>query len=151
MEGRGKPVSDTTQFSFMNNRRFYTETTVTDSADELLLTRLGANDPSYNLRRDPAFIVRRQAAADTTFVSTIESHGSYDPVSESAVNSYSNIEVLKLILDDENCTAVSIEDIGGNTSLFILSNKDPSASKQHRLDIDNEAFQWQGPFYYTDK
>ena len=150
LEGLGKPAADSTQFSFMSNRRFYTLTTVTDSGDELLLARLGANDPLFNLRRDPAFIVRRQAEGDTTFASTIETHGSYNPVSESAVNSYSNIAELKVVHDDEDYTAVSIKDLGGNTSLFIVSNKDSGESTDHELEIDGRAYRWSGPYHYFD-
>ncbi|MGB5246819.1 MAG: alginate lyase family protein, partial [Woeseia sp.] len=94
VEGRGRPASDNTQFSWMNNDRFYTLTSVAEKSDELLFTRLGASDPAFNLRQDPAFIIRRQGAGDTTFVSTIETHGSYNPVAESAVNSKSNIAEL---------------------------------------------------------
>ena len=55
---------------------------VTDENDELLLTRIGANDPDFNLRRDPAIIVRRPEASDTLFASIIQPHGSYNVVSE---------------------------------------------------------------------
>ena len=44
----------------MGNGKFYTLTSVTDSSDELLFTRLGANDPEFNLRRDAAFMIRRK-------------------------------------------------------------------------------------------
>ena len=116
MEGQGKPASDSTQFSFMNNRRFYTLTSVTDSSDELLFTRLGANDPKFNLRRDPAFMIRRNDAGNTVFATAIESHGSYSPVSELAVNSNSSISELKVVYDDEDYTAVSIVDVEGSSS-----------------------------------
>ena len=52
------------------------------------LTRLGANDPDFNLRRDPALLLRRRAE-NTTFVTAIEPHGTYSPVTESASNARS--------------------------------------------------------------
>ncbi len=150
VEAMGEPAADSTQFSFMNNRRFYTLTTVTDSDDELLFTRLGANDPAYNLRRDPAFIVRRQGVADTVFVSTVETHGAYSPVSELAVNASSNIAELKVLHDDDDYTAVSIEDLGGSISLFVVSNTSPDKSTNHELEIDGRAYRWSGPYHYFD-
>ncbi len=150
LEGKGEPASGSAQFSFLNNRRFYTLTSVADESDELLLARLGANDPAFNLRRDPAFIIRRQDSGDTVFVSTLEAHGSYNPVSESAVNSYSNIDELKVLHDDEDYTAVSIEDLGGNVSLFIVANTGPGESTDHKLEIDGSVFRWSGPYHYTD-
>ncbi|MGB5581318.1 MAG: hypothetical protein WBM68_12180, partial [Woeseia sp.] len=149
VEGRGRPASDNTQFSWMNNDRFYTLTSVAEKSDELLFTRLGASDPAFNLRQDPAFIIRRQGAGDTTFVSTIETHGSYNPVAESAVNSKSNIAELKVVRDDENYTAVSIKDVDGNTSLFVISNRDPGKSTPHELEIDGSAYRWSGPSHYV--
>ena len=80
----------------MNNYKFYTLTSVTNTNDELLFTRIGANDPEFNLRRDPALILRRKNTKNTLFVSTIEAHGNYSPVSESAVNSKSSIKELKV-------------------------------------------------------
>ena len=63
---------------------------------KLLFARIGANDPEFNLRNEQALILRRKECKNTLFVSTIESHGTYSPVSESAVNANSNIKELKL-------------------------------------------------------
>jgi len=150
LEAKGKPVSDNTQFSWMANRKFYTLTSVADPADELLLTRLGANDPEFNLRRDAAFMIRRNGAGNTAFVNVVEPHGSYSPVSENARNSKSNIAELKLVHDDENYTVVSIEDLGGHTSLFMMSNRDATVSKQHELSVGGKTYKWSGPYTYFD-
>ena len=138
LEGQGSPAFDNTKFSWMGNGKFYTLTSVTDSSDELLFTRLGANDPEFNLRRDAAFMIRRKGARDTVFATAVEPHGSYSPVSETAVNSNSNISDLQVVYDDENYTAVSIEDLAGQTSIFFLSNRDASASRQHQVVIGDQ-------------
>ena len=151
LEGRGKPASDNVKFSWMANGRFYTLTTVSDVHDELLFTRVGANDPEFNLRRDAAFMVRRQNTDDTVFASVVETHGGYSPVSELAVNSKSNIAALRVIYDDDNYTAASIETLGGNASLFVVSNTDASKSAEHKLDIDGREYRWSGPYHYFEK
>lgn len=148
VEAQGKPAADSTQFSWMNNRRFYTLTTVTESSDELLFTRLGANDPEFNLRRDPMFMIRRSDAGNTVFATAIESHGSYSPVSELGVNTNSSIAALQVVHDDADYTAVSIEDVEGNTSLFVLSNTNATDSKEHTLEIHGKAYEWSGPYHY---
>jgi hypothetical protein len=132
----------------MANDKFYTLTSVTEAADELLFTRLGANDPEFNLRRDAAFMVRRKGSGTTVFVTVVEPHGSYSPVSEIALDSNSNIAGLKLVYDDEHYTAVSIEDLEGHTGMFIMSNKDATTSKQHELKIDFKEYSWSGPYSY---
>ena len=149
LEGKGSPSSDSTQFSWMNNNRFYTLTSVTDTSDELLLTRLGANDPQFNLRRDPSFMIRRNSIGNTVFATTIEAHGSYSPVSELGVNTKSNIAELQVVHDDTDYMAVSIEDVEGNTSLFVLSNTDAGKSTEHELEIDGTAYRWSGPYHFA--
>ena len=53
LEGRGSSTEDNVRFSWMSQRKFYSLTAVAQDTDELLFTRLGANDPEFNLRRDP--------------------------------------------------------------------------------------------------
>ena len=150
LEGTGSPAGNNTVLSWMENGRFYTMTSATNAADELLFTRIGANDPEFNLRRDAAFIIRRNGAANTVFATTVEPHGGYSPVSEIAVNSNSNIAGLNVVYDDENYTAVTIEDVQGHTSIFILSNEDPSASRAHELEIIGRAYEWSGPWHHSE-
>ena len=151
LEGKGNAPADNSKFSWMDNGRFYTLTSATSTSDELLFTRLGANDPEFNLRRDAAFMIRRNSASDTIFASVVEPHGSYSPVSEFAVNSNSNISELKVVHNDDNYTAVSIEDLEGRTSLFIISNVDSAASSHHQVEIANTLHRWTGPYHYVTK
>ena len=151
LEGTGNASADNTRFSWMDNGRFYTLTSVTSTSDELHFTRLGANDPEFNLRRDAAFMIRRKGASDSTFVSILEPHGSYSPVSEFAVNTNSSISALKVVHNDDDYTAVTIEDLEGRTSLFIMSNVDSSASSHHKVEIANILHRWRGPYHYVTK
>jgi len=150
LEAKGKPSFDDTKFSWLGNGKFYTLTSATNRSDELLFSRLGANDPEFNLRRDAALLIRRKNAGNTVFASVIESHGSYSPVSELSVNSNSYISALEVVYDDDNYTAVSIEDVKGNVQLFIISNKDQSRSSRHHLRINNEDYRWSGLYHYQE-
>ncbi|MEP0357276.1 heparinase II/III family protein [Paraglaciecola sp.] len=151
LEGKGKPSSDSTQFSWLGEGKYYTLTSATNKGDELLFTRMGANDPDFNLRREAALMIRRDNTADTSFVSVVEPHGSYSPVSELSVNSNSSIDELKVELDTSKYTAVSIKDLKGNANIFILSNTNASMSKQHKLKVDGKTYRWKGPYYFTKK
>ncbi|MEP1870426.1 MAG: heparinase II/III family protein [Paraglaciecola sp.] len=151
LEGKGKPSSDSTQFSWLGEGKYYTLTSATNKDDELLFTRMGANDPDFNLRREAALMIRRDNTADTSFVSVIEPHGSYSPVSELSVNSNSSIDELKVVLDTSKYTAVSIKDVKGNANIFILSNTNASMSKQHKLKVDGKTYRWKGPYYFNKK
>lgn len=148
VEATAKASDVNSKFSWLNNRKFYTLTTVTNTNDDLLFTRIGANDPEFNLRRDPALLLRRKNTKNTLFVSTIEAHGSYSPVSESAVNSNSNIKELKVILDTEEYTAIAITNINSVTKLFITANKNASEEAKHALKINGVDYQWSGAYYF---
>ena len=150
LEGKGIPASSNIQFTWLNSGRFYTLTSATRQADELLFTRLGANDPEFNLRRDPALMIRRKNTGDTIFVSLVEPHGAYDPVSEFAVDPDSNISSLDILYDDDDYTAVAIVDLEGQARVFIVANVNAAKSAQHELDIDGKPYRWSGPFYAAD-
>jgi hypothetical protein len=151
IEGKGKPASDTTQFSWLDSGTFYTLSSATSNADELLLTRLGANDPDFNLRRDAAMMIRRKQTGDTVFASIIEPHGSYSHVSELSVNSRSKVAQLTVIHDNKNYTAVEITDVKGQASLFILSNINADNNKQHKLKVAGKTYTWTGAFYFSER
>lgn len=148
VEADAKAKEGNTKFSWFHNNTFYSLTSITNVNDEILFTRIGAKDPQFNLRRDPALILRRPKAKNTTFVSVIESHGSYSPVTESAVNSKSSVEELKLVLNTEKYTAIEIKSVKGNVKLFITLNSDASTEANHSVSIDGKTYSWKGNYYY---
>ncbi|MEO9572088.1 MAG: alginate lyase family protein [Polaribacter sp.] len=148
-EASGKPSDNNTVFSWKNNNLFYTLTSTATNSDELILGRIGAHDPNYNLRKDPTLIIRRKNTQNTTFASVIESHGSYNPVTELALNAYSSISDLKIVIDTDNYTAVSITTTKGTSKILIISNKDNSKDKNHTLKINNKNYTWVGSYYYN--
>ena len=93
-------------------------------------------------------MIRRHSAGDTVFATTIEPHGAYSPVTELATDANSSIAKLRIAHDDEDYTAISIEDVDGQTSLFILSNRDSASAKRHELSIDERVYRWSGPYHY---
>lgn len=150
LEAVGAPSAGNAKFSWMNNNKFYTLTSAVENSDMLLLARLGANDPQYNLRRDPAYIIRRPAAQDTLFASIIEPHGSYDRVTESALDSKSHILELSVLEQGADYTAVAFEFTTGENKLFIVANQQPAKTTNHTLSIEGTDYRWTGPFLYTD-
>jgi hypothetical protein len=148
IEGTGKSNKDNTKFSWLNKGKFYSLTAISDDKDEIFFTRIGANDPEFNLRREAAIMLRRKNIKNTIFVSAIEAHGSYSPVSESAVNSKSSIKELKMVLDTADYTAISITTVKGTTKLFITANTNASKEAKHALKINNKNYTWVGSYDY---
>lgn len=149
VEGKGRPGSGTTRLLWMDHMKFYTLTSVADAADELLFTRIGANDPDFNLRRDAAFMIRRNDIGSTVFATVIEPHGGYSPVTEIAVKSNSSIAALTIAYDGDDYTAVSLKGQEGGMKLFIVSNADATPYKSHRLKLGGRIYRWTGPYLHT--
>ena len=148
LEARGQPDGANTKLTWLHDGRFYTLTSATESADELLFARIGANDPSFNLRRDPAFIIRRKATTDTLFVSIVEPHGGYSPVTELASDALSRIKALTVALHTEQYIVVRITTGDEQTAMFYLS-RTPDPERSHQVEIDGGLVRWSGPFHFT--
>ena len=84
------------------------------------------------------------------FVSTIESHGTYSPVSELAVNAYSNIENIAVVHDSKEYTAIQIDTKNDKSKVFIISNENNDKEAEHKLTINNKEYTWRGSYKLTD-
>ncbi|WP_291967450.1 alginate lyase family protein [Maribacter sp.] len=147
-EGFGISTDENTKLSWLDKGKFYTLTSASLENDELKFVRIGANDPNFNLRREAGFIIRRKNTQNTLFISTTETHGGYSPVTESAVNSYSNIKELQVILDNEDYTAVMITTVKDITKVFIIANNNASTEARHTLKIKDKNYEWSGSYYF---
>ncbi len=151
LEGKGQPKENNAKLSWLENGHFYTLTTVSDKGDELNFVRIGANDPEFNLRRDAGLIIRRKNTQNTTFVSVVESHGQYSPVSEFSVNANSAISKIELMVETKEYTAVVIETkSNGNQLMLVLANEDKQPNKEHILKIKNKEYRWTGPYQFIN-
>jgi len=137
------------KISWLDEGRFYTLTSVVLPNDEVLFVRTGANDPNFNLRRDPGIIFRKKNAAKATFVSVLESHGSYSTVTESAVNASSSIAALEIVYEDPYYIGVNIKNKSGVSSLVLFSTKNSNTVKKHQLKIKDKTYKWTGVYYKT--
>lgn len=140
-------TTDNTKISWLNEGSYYTLTTKTQPNDEVYFVRLGANDPNFNLRKDSGIIFRKKNAQKATFVSVIETHGSYSTVTESSINSTSVIDSLQVVYEDANYVGVKIKNKSGVESLFILATKNNRETQKHSIKINNKTYKWIGPYY----
>ncbi|MEM6809605.1 MAG: heparinase II/III family protein [Pseudomonadota bacterium] len=146
LEASGAPERPSSQFTWMHARKFYTLTTASLPEDTLHFVRIGANDPDFNLRREPGFLIRRAAAASSLFVNVIEPHGDYSPVTELATDARPGVAGITALHDDERHTVVGIDFGSGKRLVFAVANQDASASAQHTLQVSGEVLEWKGPF-----
>ena len=149
-EASGRATGDQIKLNWLLNNRFYSYSAVTSVGDELILGRIGANDPEYNLRNDPTLIIRKRNTKNTVYASVLESHGSYNPVTELAVDAYSNVASIRVVYDTSEFVAVEIQMKNDKTSLFVIENNNNDPLADHQLRIDENEITWTGPFTYRE-
>ena len=141
-------VKDTlVQLTLLNNRTYYTISSLMQGEGMVYFTRLGAHDPNFNLRHEPAMILRKKAA-DALFVSVTEIHGNFDPVNEFSSGAYSAIKNIKVLQQDADYTVAEI----------LFTDKKLIIAQHNKSTNENQAnsaagFSWTGPVavYYDGK
>jgi len=146
-EAAGKAKGDNAHINWFSNGKFYSMTSVVDAEDELIFARLGANDPEYNLRHDPTFIIRKKDAKQATFVSVIEPHGGYNWVSELAEHPFTSVEKVSILHDDDNYTIIQFSNKAGKEWTLSLAHKDASETSKHQVKVGAEFFEWIGVYH----
>ncbi len=112
-EATGKMEDNTAKITFLNGNRFYSITSLIDNA-LLYLNRIGANDPNFNLRNEPSFMIRKN---DLHFrnISVIEPHGDYNPKEEYTIQPQSIIKDITSLTEVSGDTWINIELTTGKT------------------------------------
>ena len=149
LEARGTSEGGSERFSWLRAGRFYTLTTATEVGDQLLLGRIGGSDPDLNLRRDPAFILRRPAARNALFATVLEPHGSYSPVTELAIDSVGQVNRVKVLRSDDEYSVIAIFDQRDRRALFVVANRQFEADATHQIEDEDVSLSWTGPYHWS--
>ena len=120
VEAKGQTDNLTACLTFLNENRFYSITTQVNPETELYINRIGANDPDFNLKNNPCFILRDKNVSKRIYVSVIEPHGDFNPVLERTTSPYSNIEAIELITNTKQEATVKLTLKTGETVLVNL-------------------------------
>ncbi|MFZ4455961.1 MAG: alginate lyase family protein [Bacteroidales bacterium] len=137
-------------FTWLNDNRFYSITTLTDSNSELYLTRIGAGDQDFNLRNDAAFMIRQSNRISHTFASVIEPHGLYDLNKEVTAGFDSFVSKIELLRDDENFSALKIIAKNGSTYIFVTVNSDFGETKNRVMSYRGKKMTFTGNYYFGE-
>ncbi|HEX8661945.1 MAG TPA: alginate lyase, partial [Brevundimonas sp.] len=114
-----------------------------------LLVESGANDPGFNLRREPALIRHMQGQAKASFFSVLEPHGAYDSRAETVTGSTSRIrDIVRLRGDGAEVIVLTLA--SGKTVALGLAD-DVAAGRRHTVTQDGQTYQWTGPWARFDR
>lgn len=142
VDATGKPANDQGFATWILDGRFYTWRLSNAQGTDIILGESGANDPNFNLRREPIIIARRSGQANTVFASLLEAHGLYDGATEQTIKSDSQIKALSFDTIDGK-DVMMIETLEGKKAAFMISY-DQDAKKQHQVTFNGQKLTWKG-------
>lgn len=136
---------NTATYTWLQGDKFYSLSTATTPETELYMVRAGANDPNYHLRNEGAFLVREQGHTNHTFVTALETHGTYDLQVEQSANLTASCSAVKLLYEGDEATIVRVAFKDGvHVTLCVATAAD--ADRHYRITVDGENFEWQGVY-----
>ncbi|MCF8381690.1 MAG: heparinase, partial [Bacteroidales bacterium] len=136
-------INGLSSVTWLNDYRFYTCSFLADENSEVFLTRIGANDPEFNLRNEPGILFRQNKASNYRFLSLYEAHGSSNSVLELVEGTKSSLKELSFLLknDDVNIVRIVLKDGTIATLGFSVQNDE---NAEHQYNIEDETFKWTG-------
>ncbi len=148
VDATGKPDAGNGRITWMTDGRFYSYRMATPGV-QVILAESGANDPKFNLRREPAIIQRLEGATNATFVSLLEAHGRYDPSTEMVSGSASAVAaVTHARTADADIVTITLVD-GRRVTLAVAD--DASASRTHSATVAGRKLDWTGHIGRLDR
>lgn len=145
VDAEASDLPATTSLTWMKGNGFYTVSTLTDSNTDFFITRLGANDPNYNLRPQMGMLFRYPKSKNKKLLTVYEIHGNYNPVSEAVSNSQGSIKNLQLQEGDNDKIAVELE-LKNNKKIQLLMDLKFTNSSKNEIMVDGETLSWEGNY-----
>ncbi|WP_417229742.1 heparinase II/III domain-containing protein [Brevundimonas sp.] len=144
------PVAETERtLTWLLDGRFYTYRFGASAPSQALLVESGANDPDFNLRREPALIQRTDGRVDVSFFSVLEPHGRYDGTVETVTGSDSRIASIRHGADDNAEVVVLTLTTGAVLAIGLADESDSTAA--HRVTVDGQTYEWSGAYARFDR
>jgi oligo-alginate lyase len=143
-EASGK-TDKTIKFTWLDENRYYSLISSPFPETELIFGRIGANDPSFNLRSEP-MIIQRRSGENMIFASVIEPHGYFNEAGEKSVNARGFIENVKVIGHNEKATIIEVTGKNDLFWRFIVNNGFASNTKKHEVIFDDAKYNWIGNY-----
>jgi hypothetical protein len=140
----GRPNGAEAHLSWLLKDRFYTYRFIPLPGSTLILAESGANDPNFNLRREPVLIQRVAGVRQASFVSVLEPHGKYDGAAETTQGERSQITRLEHLAGED--ADVILIATAANHRIALAVSHDPDPAKTHRVSEKERVYEWKG--YY---
>ena len=148
VDASSEPAAGVRSLAWLLDGRFYTHHFGASAPTRAILAESGANDPDFNLRREPVLIQRMDGQAQATFFGVLEPHGEYNGTAEYVAGADSRIRAVEHVRGDGASVVVLTLDSGTTLALGIAD--DPAADTKHRVAAGGRTYQWTGAYARFD-
>ncbi|WP_282111021.1 heparinase II/III domain-containing protein [Shewanella algicola] len=139
-------VSGSSLLSWLHGNSYYSLVSSATPDSKVIFARTGANDPDFNLRSEPAFILR-QSGQNHVFASVLETHGYFNESIEASVGARGLVSKVDVVGHNDSATVINISTTSGNGYTVVISNLSGDALEgQHTVEFNGQTYQWQGAF-----
>ena len=121
-------AGDSALFSWLDGDSYRTLVSAFPYGGELIVARTGASDPNFNLRNEPALLLRTRGA-NAIFASVFETHGYFDEASETSLDACGKVERVSVVSHDDVQTELNIYFAANRTLNVRISNRAAPAAE----------------------
>ena len=132
-------AKDCFSMTILNADRFYTFTSSIGTGTQVLHTHIGANAPNFDLRNEPAVIIRSEAA-NIAIATAIEAHGKLYLYIEYTRNNFPSLKSVNVLAATEEGSVVRVAHKNGKTWTIMLTNRASDPSAKHRIDANGQTY-----------
>ncbi|MDY1033536.1 oligoalginate lyase [Stenotrophomonas sp. CFBP8980] len=149
LDARSQAGSDPRTLAWLLDGRFYSYRFGSSAPSQALLVESGANDPEFNLRREPALVQRVDGQRAVSFFSVLEPHGEYNGTAEYVHGADSQIRDLKRARgSDAELVELTLAS-GARIALGVAD--DSSADVEHTVSVEGRSYRWRGSHARIDR
>lgn len=141
--------TDTRSLSWLLAGRFYSYRFGSSAPARALLVESGANDPNFNLRREPALIQRVDGQANVSFFGVLEPHGEYNGTAEYVRGANSRIRAIERVRGDD-AEVIVLTLVGGQRIALAVAD-DADAQRSHQVQAAGQRYNWRGGYARFDR
>ena len=149
LDARSAVSDQPRSLAWLLDGRFYTYRFGSSVPSQALLVESGANDPEFNLRREPALVQRVDGQRAVSFFSVLEPHGEYNGTAEYVHGADSQIKAMvRARGQDAELLELTLAS-GARIALGVAD--DSAAGVEHRVTVDGHEYRWRGSHARMDR
>lgn len=142
VDASSEPSSEARSLTWLLDGRFYTYRFASTAPSRALIGESGANDPSFNLRREPMLLQRVDGQTATTFYGVLEPHGQYDGTAETVRGANSRIDAIAHYRGKD--ADVLVLDLAGGKRVAVGIADEPDKPGSHEVSGGGQSWRWDG-------